>query len=286
MNKHRNQHRNKDKNKKNINENKHKNNKENAYPIFSISKRKILKNIRQQFIFASMLIQKLVTANYLKDFQNKLSQGPIIDSITFLNKKEINIKKSNLGIYQEIENPVILVGQTCLLLKNNYRLIRQVHSFLWGNLKGSCTAAGFKKVLYNRITVINRQLKPGYNRRKHNHSHSIIITNQLRRIDKAFRYVGRNKLLSIIALALGVGYKLKAEEQTNTIFSNNQLPSFRTIPNLVSTIETQEALLLWRNQFRYSVDSCRQALLHRNLNQNIDIFCKDNTAVMLKEWVR
>ena len=280
MNKHRNQHRNKDKNKKN------KNNKETAYPIFTLSKRKILKNIRQQFVFASMLIQKLVTVNYLKDFQNKLSQGSIIESIQFQDKEDINIKKSNLGIHQEIENPVILVGQTCLLLKNNYRLIRQVHSFLWGNLKGSCTAAGFKKVLYNRITVVNRQLKPGYNRRKHNHSHSIIITNQLRRIDKAFRYVGRNKLLSIIALALGVGYNLKAKEQKNTIFSSNQLPSFRTIPNLVSTIETQEALLLWRNQFRYSVDSCRQALLHRNLNQNIDIFCKDNTAVMLKEWVQ
>jgi hypothetical protein len=289
----------------------------------------MLKTIKQQFKRGSMTIKRLMATNYLKNYQNKVSLQSIINTIQCVNQNDIDI--NSMRIFQEIKNPIIVEGlfKKCSQTGQHLHLTRQIHPFLSGSLKGSSTTAGLKKVIYNRVFVQNRQLRPGYNRRKHNHSHSMIIENQLGRVSKTFGYMGRNKLLSIIAFALNMAHCSKAEQQSyskNNIVRdsvnsshlpyaegdtqscrpienypalNNTLPlllpleearqkkpgkdkvKLRSIPNLVSIIEAQEALLFWRNQFRYSVGSSRQAILHRNCNEKISIFRKNNTAIML-----
>lgn len=182
----------------------------------------------------------------------------------------------------------ILQKFTGLLLKNNAHLVREAYPFLYAGLKGASTIAGFKKVLYNKVNVQDRRLKPVYNRRKHNISHYMVVQNQLTRLDKAFFYLGKNKLASIIGLVLKTAYSvipcsfswIKAKKQN--CFNNRLSIRARAIPNLVSIIEGQVTLLLWRNQFNNSLTKSRQDR-RQGISQNLGVFCKNNAAILLKE---
>ena len=115
----------------------------------------------------------------------------------------------------------------------------------------------------------DRKLQPSTNRRKHNHSHYLIITNQFRRINKTFHYVGRPNLLNIVAFALKTAYVFESAKYICFISNSAPSASIRAIPYLVSTIETQIMVLLWRNQFRCHLTGSRQTLLHQNTEQGI-----------------
>lgn len=209
----------------------------------------------------------------------------------------------------------ILQKFTSLLLKRNVYLVRGAYPFIYGGLKGASTIGGFKKVLYNKVLVQDRRLKPAYNRRKHNISHYMVIQNQFARLDKTFVYLGKNKLANMIGLVLKTTYPMifpafnwvgKQSLQTfktegfepltlkrvsgkrgkdkngMNYFNSRPLIRGKTIPTLVSIIEGQVTLLLWRNQFNGSLTKSRQD--HRqNVLQSLKIVCKNNTVILLKE---
>ena len=179
----------------------------------------------------------------------------------------------------------ILQKTTDLLLKTNAYLIREACPFIYAGLKGASTIGGFKKVLYNKVLVQDRRLKPAYNRRKHSISHYMVVQNQLARLDKTFVYLGKNKLASIVGLILKSAYcktPARAKIKKYNYFNNKLSIRRKAIPDLVSVIESQEMLLLWRNQFSSSLTKSRQD--HRQgASQNLGVFCKSNTAIVLKE---
>jgi hypothetical protein len=208
--------------------------------------------------------------------------------IKILQKKTTFIRMLNSAFLKI--NPFFNLLQkfTNLLLKRKIYLVRGAYPFIYGGLKGASTIGGFKKVLYNKILVQDRRLKPAYNRRKHDISHYMVIQNQLARLDKTFVYLGKNKLANIIGLVLKSTYPtispafnwIKAKKHKNP----NSKASIRgkAIPKLVSTIEGQVTLLLWRNQFNGSLTKSRQD--HRqNVSQNLKVFCKNYTVILLKK---
>lgn len=182
----------------------------------------------------------------------------------------------------------VLQKSTDLLLKTNGYLIREAYPFIYAGLKGASTIAGFKKVLYNKILVQDRRLKPAYNRRKHNISNYMVVQNQLARLDKTFVYLGKKKLASMIALVLKSAYckgtpvETRAKIKKHSYFNNKLSIREKAIPALISIIEGQDTFLLWRNQFRSSLTKSRQDR-RQGVSQNSDVFCKNNTAIVLKE---
>lgn len=181
----------------------------------------------------------------------------------------------------------VLQKFTSLLLKKNVYLIREVYPFIYTSLKGASTISGFKKVLYNKTLVQDRRLKPAYNRRKHNTSHYMVIQNQFARLNKAFVYLGKNKLASMVGLALKTAYSTIypafgwVKTKKRNYFNNKLSIRAKAIPNLVSVIEDQTTLLLWRNQFYSSLTKSRQK--HKQgVSQNLNVICKNNVTILLK----
>ncbi len=188
-------------------------------------------------------------------------------------------------IYKKLKNvpPFLLKGLVSKVLKDNSRFIKQVRPYLYSDLKGSSTTAGFQKTLYNKVSMQGGRLLPGTNRRKHSHSHYLIIKNQFRRINKTFHYIGKQSISNIVAFALKMAYCFKPAKYTCSIFNSAPLPGLRAIPGLISAIETQLSIMLWRNQFRYHLTSSRRALLHKNTRQG-DAICA--LCLSLKESTR
>lgn len=180
----------------------------------------------------------------------------------------------------------VLQKLTGLLLKKNVCLIKEAYPFIYAGLKGASTISGFKKVLYNKILVQDRRLKPTYNRRKHNTSHYMVVQNQLTRLSKTFVYLGKNKLASMVALVLKTAYSTIfpafswAKAKKHNYFNNKLLMRVKAIPNLVSVMESQITLLLWRNQFSSSFTKNRQNY-KQDISQNLNVICK-NPGVIKK----
>lgn len=210
-----------------------------------------------------------------------------------INTKRVKVlqKKTRLiGVYYSAFLKIkpffnVLQKFTDLLLKKNIYLIREAYPFICAGLKGASTIGGFKKVLYNKILVHDRRLKPAYNRRKHNITHYMVVQNQFARLDKAFVYLGKNKLGNIMGVVLKTAYStvppagwIKTRKHN---YFNISIRA-KTIPNLVSIIEGQVYLLLWRNQFNGSLTKSRQDR-RQGASQNLNVVCKNNTAILLKE---
>ena len=172
---------------------------------------------------------------------------------------------------------IVFQGFFNKLLKTNNALVKLI---LLSFLKSSTSTVGFKQVLYNRIKIEKNRLYPSYNRRKHNHSHHILITNQLGKLSKTFHYLSKNKLKNFITLALRKALGYKAEK--SAIEPNYQLSrhiSTRPTPNLISILENEMGTLIWRNQFKHCLAYSRQTILHGNFQ----MLLKNNTALTIKK---
>ena len=171
------------------------------------------------------------------------------------------------NIYKKLKYFSVFKGLVSKILKGNSRSIKQVRPYLYSDLNGLSTTAGFQKTLYNKVSMQSGRLQPGTNRRKHSHSHYLIIKNQFRRINKTFHYIGKQSISNIVAFALKMAYCFKPAKNTCSIFNSAPLPGLRAVPGLISAIETQLPIMLWRNQFKYHLTSSRRALLHKNTRQ-------------------
>jgi hypothetical protein len=115
----------------------------------------------------------------------------------------------------------------------------------------------------------------------------MVVQNQFARLDKAFVYLGKNKLGNIMGVVLKTAYStvLPAgwiKTKKHNYFNNKLSIRAKTIPHLVSIIEGQVYLLLWRNQFNGSLTKSRQDR-RQGGSQNLYVVCKKNTAILLKE---
>nr|YP_010437064.1 ribosomal protein S4 [Ulva meridionalis]UTA96538.1 ribosomal protein S4 [Ulva meridionalis]UTA96596.1 ribosomal protein S4 [Ulva meridionalis]UTA96648.1 ribosomal protein S4 [Ulva meridionalis]UTA96700.1 ribosomal protein S4 [Ulva meridionalis]UTA96763.1 ribosomal protein S4 [Ulva meridionalis] len=172
---------------------------------------------------------------------------------------------------------IVFQGFFNKLLKTNNALVKLI---LLSFLKSSTSIVGFKQVLYNRIKIEKNRLYPSYNRRKHNHSHHILITNQLGKLSKTFHYLSKNKLKNFITLALRKALGYKAENSTiRPYYLLSRHVSTRSTPNLISILENQMGTLIWRNQFKHCLAYSRQALLHGNFQ----MLLKNNIALAIKK---
>lgn len=194
-----------------------------------------------------------------------------------------NFQQPRIQEYQRLKKaPTILKGFLNQLLKKNNILTKLTRPFLSKTLKNSSNPSGFKKLLYNRVKIQNHKLIPSYNRRKHNHSYHIIVTNQLCKLSKNFNHLKKKKLNSYITFALKQSFNNKSNDYTLRFY--NQKPSSlntRPIPSLVSLLEVQTTALLWRNQFKNSLAHSRQAKLHNNTG----LFLKNGIVLVLKNKV-
>lgn len=118
-------------------------------------------------------------------------------------------------------------------------------------LKRQSRLSGFKKSLYNRILLRNHRLEPNYNRRKHSISHYMVIHNQYRKLGKTFGYLSMHLIDFFIASALKNSYD----------FRFNNL-AYRTVPVLVSLIESESSHILYRN-LTFSLAQTKLSLRHR-----------------------
>lgn len=175
----------------------------------------------------------------------------------------------------------VLQKFTNALLKKNACLIKETYPLIYASLKNSSTIGGFKKVLYNKALVHDRRLKPGYNRRKHNISYCMVVQNQFARLDKTFVYFGKNKLASILSLALKTAYSAVPSTFSKARRKNTLLIRTKAIPKLVSILEGQVAHLLWRNQFNCLLTKSRQK--YRQAPSSFNLLCKKSTVIVLKE---
>ena len=225
----------------------------------------------------------IIDINPIKGFQKKTKNAAF--AFFYTNLISQGVRSFFLKIRPFLN---ILQKFTGLLLKKNAHLIRETYPLIYAGLKGASTIGGFKKVLYNKVSVQDRRLKPIYNRRKHNISHYMVVQNQFSRLDKVFFYLGKSKLTSIIGLVLKTAYYVIprcfswTKAKKHNCFNNKLSARARAIPNLVSIIEGQVTLLLWRNQFSTSLTKSRQDR-RQGVSQNLSVFCKNNTAILLKE---
>nr|ARO34870.1 ribosomal protein S4 [Ulva compressa] len=118
------------------------------------------------------------------------------------NKTEPLLKKTKLIKFHGFLNQLLIANDALVKL------------ILFSCLKSCTSMAGFKQVLYNRIKIQNNRLHPSYNRRKHSHSHHILITNQLGKLSKTFHYLSTNKVKNFITLALRKAFGYKGENAT------------------------------------------------------------------------
>nr|YP_009424222.1 ribosomal protein S4 [Ulva flexuosa]AQS79887.1 ribosomal protein S4 [Ulva flexuosa]ATP01445.1 ribosomal protein S4 [Ulva flexuosa] len=195
------------------------------------------------------------------------------------NDKQLTVFSNKTEIYPLLKQTKHMVFQGFFnkLLRANNALVKLI---LLNFLKGSTSTVGFKQMLYNRIKIEKNRLYPSYNRRKHNHSHHILITNQLGKLSKAFQYLSKNKLKNFITLALRKALGYRSKNSTSILYYQlSRHLSTRSTPNLISILENQMGTLIWRNQFRHSLAHSRQTLLHGNFH----MLLKNNTALIIKK---
>jgi hypothetical protein len=254
-------------------------------------KKKTRKEVGSNVVFS--LKVKDQGDRYNKNINTLKKRKPIGDNIINTKRVKVLQKKIRLiGVFYSAFFKIkpffnILQKFTDLLLKKNIFLIREAYPFICAGLKSASTIGGFKKVLYNKILVQDRRLKPAYNRRKHNITHYMVVQNQLARLDKAFAYLGKNKLGNIIGVVLKTAYSTVPpagciKTKKYNYFNNKLSIRAKAIPNLVSIIEGHVTLLLWRNQFNGSLTKSRQDR-RQGASQNLYVVCKNNTSILLKE---
>ena len=124
--------------------------------------------------------------------------------------------------------------------------------------QGSSNIAGFKKRLFNQVMARGDLLYPAFNRRKHNHTHKLVVYNQLAKLSKSLSYLSVNKIRFYIGFALNeAGYTTRKGEVNNTSTLRR-----RTVFSLVGVVETDTALLLTRWQRYLSLAQSRQSINH------------------------
>lgn len=127
--------------------------------------------------------------------------------------------------------------------------------------KLSCSQPGFKKLMFNRVLVRGNSFEPSYNRRKHSHSHRLIINHQLQNLSKTFGYLSQNKIKFCIAQSLKLCYGIKKQRLLDT--NKALINSKTTLVFMTDLIETHSHILLTRNQYSGSLRSAQQKLNHQ-----------------------
>nr|AOC61514.1 ribosomal protein S4 [Rhexinema sarcinoideum] len=119
------------------------------------------------------------------------------------------------------------------------------------NLKPFSTITGFKKFMVNSVKVSQNQLQPGYNRRKHCHSHYNQILKEKSHLSKIYGFLSKTHTSTFSAFTLNLTFSSKFDH----IYKCQ-----RPIPKLVSFLENRFDVVLWRNLQSESVFSAKQKL--------------------------
>lgn len=132
---------------------------------------------------------------------------------------------------------------------------------------GTSNLSGFKKRLFFRVRALNGRLMPALNRRKHSHSHHMILENQVKNFSKTFSYVKKKTLSFWAAEALSESYgpgvrsplalllpPLEEGRKTGNTNKPMRLKNRFSVAHLTSTAETQQKSLFWRHGFCYSLN--------------------------------
>jgi hypothetical protein len=123
-------------------------------------------------------------------------------------------------------------------------------------LLGASSVVGFKKQLFHQVMARGHMLYPGFNRRKFNHSYSMVVNNHHIKLSKAFSGLSKNRL------SFYIGFALKAAHQYLIVPRHKKTTRKRAMPYLVSNIESDTALLLLRCQDQYSLRTSRVSINH------------------------
>jgi ribosomal protein S4 len=119
------------------------------------------------------------------------------------------------------------------------------------NLKPFSTISGFKKFMINSVKVSQNQLQPGYNRRKHCHSHYNQILKEKSRLSKIYGYLPKTQISTFSAFTLNLSFSKNFDH-----FKKCKRP----IPKLVSFLENRLDVILWRNLQSETIFSAKQKL--------------------------
>jgi hypothetical protein len=184
---------------------------------------KFKKNARNDYYDNNIRLLSGQNARSQRYFQCRFSSFQTPPALLYNKQRGSNLTPSTLAfplLLQRQEARAKAAGYskmvgpyTHLFLRKNANYTRNIHPVLRNSLRGCTTVTGFKKSLYSKIKIQDHRLLPSYNRRKHNHSHYMVIENQLRNTSKTFQYISRTRLRYIIAASLKnahTHYRLKS----------------------------------------------------------------------------
>lgn len=209
-----------------------------------------------------------------KNQQTKKSQ--LCKSFVARGKTKLLLKKKQ----QQLNNRAS-IGSYCTSILT-YKYIRVSNNMCM--LKNATGLSGFKKCMFNRIKVHNYRLLPVYNRRKHNASHYMQLTNTQSKLSKTFGYMNKNFMDFLVAITLKAIYSFAVSTYTKSFTDSNNNTnnpingSFpctrRAVPYLVCIIETSGMPLLRRNLLCGSFRASHALLRHNKLINNSLYFAR------------
>jgi hypothetical protein len=121
---------------------------------------------------------------------------------------------------------------------------------------GACALTGFKKQVYRPVRAYNGRIQPSLNRRKHAHSHMMILDHQIRQLSKAFNYIKIKTIKFWSAQSMLINYANWYTLNPSNVASNlSSLVNFSSLPtrNLVKIIDMFPKSLVWKNTYSKSV---------------------------------
>jgi len=127
-----------------------------------------------------------------------------------------------------------------------------------------CYISTFKKKLFNSVMMVDGRFVPGYNRRKHGHSHALTVTHHQRQYSKTFGYVNRNKIQYLAGLSLKLTVNnfniIRGFDHASRMQS--LLRCKTTLNVLMEKIETESQVMLQRNMWVYGPYQSKHTVNH------------------------
>jgi hypothetical protein len=146
------------------------------------------------------------------------------------------------------------------------------------------SCVGFKKQLFFRVRVFHEGLMPAFDRRKHSHSHAMLLENPVRNLSKTFNYVKKQTLRFWVAEALmgstgavNNSFKQKNSFKQNSFKQKNSFWKYFPTAHLVNNVESQYKVLLWRHAFTVSLNHAALSVRHSYNKNNTNTKKSTNT---------
>jgi hypothetical protein len=211
------------------------------------------KSIKIKPIEKKLVKNKLVTS---KPIKNKSVRNKLVTS----NPTRGKLIKSKLNKLNRSKSIVSKLIKRKSRSASSYRTPQSLANEDFFRM-GACALVCFKKLVYRPVRAYNGRIQPSLNRRKHAHSHMMILDHQIRQLSKTFNYIKIKTIKFWSAQSMLINYANwytlnPFQKSGNNITTNlSSLVNFSSLPtkNLVKIIDMFPKSLVWKNAYSKSV---------------------------------